>query len=492
VRFVVSAEWTRNSLLKTIIWCFLAYTLILWLTNAGLYFSRMSLLPSSVVDYYRGNEERFLQPRSLLGMLEILHFHSFAMGILLLTLTHLLLFVPLSLRVKAWGICVAFVSGVAGELSGWGVRFVHPAFAHLKIGFFLLLEAVILWLMILVARALLFEIPSAYEDSDLSPQKPNAGKWTLLAALVVSTILARAPARAAMASGGELVMGTLLQVTVFAPNQAQAEQLVSAAIVEARHWDDVLTTWRADGELARLNRRAGEGAVRVSPDLHESLRLMLRFSAATDGSFDPAVGPLVRRWRRQSPFASTASGADSRHRISDALTLRAGSAHLIRGAALDAGGIGKGIALDKIALRLRRGSAEAAFLDFGGSSQLALGAPPGSPRGWKVLVSGLEVGSVRGLMFLRDAALSTSRALGPGAEAGPIIDPRSAEPVPPPRLATVLGPDATSTEAWSTALVVLGRPGIPRLEAAGLEALFEDATGASRTRRFESRLTGGA
>jgi hypothetical protein len=122
----------------------------------------MGLTPSSVVDYYRGNEERFLQPRSLVGLLEVLHFHSFAMGILLLTLTHLLLFVPVSMRVKAWGIATSFVSGIAGELSGWGVRFIHPAFAYLKIGFFLTLEGVILALVIVVARALLFDEPSAY------------------------------------------------------------------------------------------------------------------------------------------------------------------------------------------------------------------------------------------------------------------------------------------------------------------------------------------
>lgn len=172
MRFVVTGEWTRNRLLKVIVWCFLAYTLILWITNAALYFSKMGLTPSSVVDYYLGNEERYLQPRSLLGLLEVLHFHSFAMGILLLTLTHLVLFVPISLRTKAWGISTAFVAGIAGELSGWGVRFLHPAFAYFKIGFFLLLEGVILWLVILVARALLFETPSAYTETTTQPMKP--------------------------------------------------------------------------------------------------------------------------------------------------------------------------------------------------------------------------------------------------------------------------------------------------------------------------------
>jgi hypothetical protein len=173
LRFVVSGEWSRNSLLRVIVLCFLTYTLILWATNAGMYFSKMSLTPSSVVDYYLGNEERYLQPRSLQGLLEVLHFHTFAMGMLLMTLTHLLLFVPISMRIKAWGIAVAFVSGIAGELSGWGVRFVHPVFAYAKIAAFLTLEGVLLWLMILVARALLTQAPSAYTGSTQESGPPE-------------------------------------------------------------------------------------------------------------------------------------------------------------------------------------------------------------------------------------------------------------------------------------------------------------------------------
>lgn len=171
MRFFVSAEWTRNDLLKTIVWCFLVYTLILWLTNFGMWFGKMGLTlsPSSLTDYYLGNEDRFLQPRSLAGLLEMLHFHAFAMGILLLTLTHLLLFVPLSPRLKAWGIAVSFVAGLGGELSGWGIRFVHPVFAWAKIAFFLMLQGTLLGLMAVVARALWTAAPSAYGSAGGRP-----------------------------------------------------------------------------------------------------------------------------------------------------------------------------------------------------------------------------------------------------------------------------------------------------------------------------------
>jgi hypothetical protein len=162
MRFVVTGEWTRNRLLKAIVCCFLGYTLLLWASNFGMYFAKMTLAPSSVVDYYLGNEDKFMQPRTMQGMMEVLHFHSFAMGILLLTLTHLMLFVPISPRIKAWGICTAFLAGIGDELAGWAVRFVHPGFAYAKVFFFVLLQGVLLWLMALVTRALVFDQPSDY------------------------------------------------------------------------------------------------------------------------------------------------------------------------------------------------------------------------------------------------------------------------------------------------------------------------------------------
>ena len=108
-------------------------------------------------------------------------------------------------------------------------------------------------------------------------------------------------ASAATVRVGEPVMGTVLTVTVTAGDDSDARRLAGAAVGEARRWDAILTTWTPDGELARLNAHAGDGSVEVSPDLAAALRTMVTLSAATDGAFDPAVGPLVDRWRGPSP-----------------------------------------------------------------------------------------------------------------------------------------------------------------------------------------------
>jgi hypothetical protein len=140
VRFVVTGELSRNRLLQTIVVLYSAYVAGLWLTNALLYFSKMGLTPTSVVEYYLGSEERFLSPRSYQGLLEVSHFHLFAMGMLLMVLTHLILFVPISNRLKLWLIVLPFLSAALDEAAGWAVRFVHPLFAWAKIAGFLLLQ----------------------------------------------------------------------------------------------------------------------------------------------------------------------------------------------------------------------------------------------------------------------------------------------------------------------------------------------------------------
>jgi hypothetical protein len=140
VRFVVTGEWSRNRLLQVIVVLYSIYVAALWTTNALLYFAKMGLTTASVVEYYLGSEERFLSPRSYQGLLEVSHFHLFAMGMLLLVLTHLALFVPVSSRVKAALVVLPFAAAFLDEGAGWLVRFVSPHFAWLKIAGFLALQ----------------------------------------------------------------------------------------------------------------------------------------------------------------------------------------------------------------------------------------------------------------------------------------------------------------------------------------------------------------
>lgn len=140
MRFTITGEHRKNPLLTTVILLFLGYIALLWVSNALLFFRDMGLSYQAVVAYYLGDPEKYTSPRSYSGMLEVAHFHMFSMGILVMTLVHLMLFADLSQRAKLFWLWTPFTFAVANEAAGWLVRFVAPEFAYLKIVTFLGLQ----------------------------------------------------------------------------------------------------------------------------------------------------------------------------------------------------------------------------------------------------------------------------------------------------------------------------------------------------------------
>jgi hypothetical protein len=172
MRFVVTAEWRENHLLRLILAAFLVYVVLLWVTNALLFFVHMDLTPASVVAFYRGSEEQMTQPRSYKVLLEISHFHLFAMGILVLTMTHLVLFVPVAVGAKAALIVAAFATALLDEASGWLVRYVHPGFAWTKLAGFVGLQTTLAALVALVGWAVWRTPPNAYRGEPDGTRRP--------------------------------------------------------------------------------------------------------------------------------------------------------------------------------------------------------------------------------------------------------------------------------------------------------------------------------
>jgi hypothetical protein len=119
-----------------------------WVTNFALFFSRLGLTASSIAAYYRGSEAEFRPPRTAGAMLEVTHGHLPVMAIVLLLLTHLMIFAPWSRRARIAMIAAAFFSALFEEASGWLVRFVDPRFAWLKLASFWTLQGTLAFLLV--------------------------------------------------------------------------------------------------------------------------------------------------------------------------------------------------------------------------------------------------------------------------------------------------------------------------------------------------------
>lgn len=143
MKYMQEGGFQKHPLMRMTITLTLLFFLGLWISNFLMYFSRMNLSTQSVTDYYLGSEETFRPARSYQSMLEVTHFHLPIMAIVLLLMTHLLIFAPFKNKIKTGFIVVAFSSAATNEAAGWLVRFVNPVFAYLKIGSFLTLQGVL-------------------------------------------------------------------------------------------------------------------------------------------------------------------------------------------------------------------------------------------------------------------------------------------------------------------------------------------------------------
>lgn len=171
MKYMQSGGFQNNPLMRLTLSWTLLFAGGLWITNAAMYFQRMSLLPSSVESYYRGSAEEYSQPRSAVSLLEVSHAHLATMGVMVLLLTHLAIFAPWEDRTKKWVIGLGFGSSFIGEASGWLVRFVSPRFAVLKVVCFVTFQGVLV-LLIVVLALFIYQAGHAHRQRHVS--RPRA------------------------------------------------------------------------------------------------------------------------------------------------------------------------------------------------------------------------------------------------------------------------------------------------------------------------------
>ena len=228
-------------------------------------------------------------------------------------------------------------------------------------------------------------------------------------------------------------MRTRFELLLVGADAMQLRAIGEEALEEVSAAERELSRFRKEALTARVNRKAAHESVAVTSRFLAVLRTCRAVRSASGGAFDPTTDASGRRRENLSGV-----GLDSVAVDAPSSSVR----FLHDDVLLDFGGIGKGVALDRMVEVLLDGGVERALLHGGTSTIVALGGP------WPVAIPAAE-GSSEMLWKgeLQNEVLSVSADSDGHTAASRVALARDNDGLAP------TGDEAARADAWSTALL---------------------------------------
>ncbi len=265
----------------------------------------------------------------------------------------------------------------------------------------------------------------------------------------------------------QMHMGTVVSITAVASNKDAAQAAVQAGFQEIKRLEQLLSTWRPDSDLSRVNSAAGERPVRVSEETFKLVARSLEIAQMTEGGFNIAVGPAVEAWsvteRQQIP---SPRDLEQLQPLVDwrVIQLDAGERTIFlprRGMRIDVGGIGKGYAADRAANVMKQVGGFGGVVALSGDIKTFGNLPEqgGFPVGVR---HPRREGSLLATITLKNEAISTAGDYEryferDGVRYHHILDPVTLQPARECQSVTVVASDGTTADGLDTGLFVMGR-----------------------------------
>ncbi len=303
-------------------------------------------------------------------------------------------------------------------------------------------------------------------------------------------------------------MGThvaLASFTTEAIDEAALRSRLAAALAEIRRVEALMTTWREDSEVSRVNAAAGKAAVAVGPETLLVVEKSLWASRRSGGVFDVTFEAMRGIWRFDQDHADELPSPDAIARARrlidfrrvivdhDARTVKLATA----GMRLSLGGIAKGYGVDAAARVLSGAGVGSFFIQAGGDLYVRGRKPDGSP--WRAGARdprSADPGDYFALVEVEDHAFSTAgdyerSFVKDGQRWHHIIDPRTGYPATASRSVTIWAEDALTADAIDDAVFILGpEKGLALVESVdGAGAIIVDAANRVHvSRRLEGKV----
>lgn len=282
-------------------------------------------------------------------------------------------------------------------------------------------------------------------------------------------------------------MGTSVRIEIWHEDAHKAQASINLAMEQLRRIDRLMSPYKPASELFRINQSAGAEPVPVGHEIFNLIRHSIDYSGLSDGAFDITYASIGRHYDYRLGIRPTDKQIATALPLIGYRQLLLDPAHTTikfakPGMSIDLGGIAKGYAADCAIAELIRHNINHAIVTAGGDTRI-IGDRMGRP--WMIGIRDpRNKDNMIAVLPLANAAISTSgdyeRSFErDGVRYHHILDPRTGRSVSHTRSVTIIGPDATTTDALSTSVFVLGpKKGMALVETLpGIEAVIVDSMG---------------
>jgi len=286
----------------------------------------------------------------------------------------------------------------------------------------------------------------------------------------------------------ETIMGTEVTITVVARSAEEGETAIDAGMAELRRLDAMMSLYKDNSEITKVNLAAGRSPVKVSPEMIEATESAINVSKISKGVFDVTVGPLVVLWQmrlKEGKIPTDAEIAKIRPLVNYryiAVDRKASTIFLKkRGMVMDFGGM-KGYTADRAAEVIKNRGITNAVIAVAGDIWVLGHREDGKP--WRIGVQHpREHDKTLAVLDLSDKYISTSGdyeryVIRETKRYHHIIDPRTGKPSQGVISATVIGDKGALIDPLAKAPFILGpEEGLKIVRKAGAEAIVVDDKG---------------
>ncbi|MCE5195739.1 MAG: FAD:protein FMN transferase [Negativicutes bacterium] len=263
--------------------------------------------------------------------------------------------------------------------------------------------------------------------------------------------------------------GGLIQIKLYGETK-NSKAAGDALMQQFQNLETLMSVNLTESELLTVNRQAGLAPVKVSEQTMAVLQKALTVAGASNGAFNPAIGPLVKLWQigfggAHRPAEAEIVAALPLLDYRDIVVNAAESTVFLSkaGMGLDFGAIAKGFAADQAFRILAEYQIDSALISINGNL-LTVGEKP-NHIAWKAAIADPRgtVNDYVGILPLTDSTISTSGDYEryfeqDGVRYHHLLDSKTGYPAASDLIsASMICRDGALADALSTAVFVLGK-----------------------------------